>query len=132
VAVAQDLDIKVGDTFWSPRWAVLVSGVPVDLTDGWTVRAQVRSRADSVTVLHEFTGDGVLVTAPTEGEDPDTTVPSTVQLYIPASEAAALTEWVGVWDLEIEHPTAGLGGVPYRKTVLSGLARTTWDVTRGS
>jgi hypothetical protein len=35
-----------------------------------------------------------------------------------------------VWDLQIEHPTFGLGGTLYRKTVLSGVARTTWDVTR--
>jgi hypothetical protein len=130
LAVTADLDIKVGDTFSSPRWAVLISGSPVDLTDGWTVRAQIRPRAGGTTVLHAFTDSGVQITAPEPGEEPDTTVPSTVQLHIPATVAAAFTEWVGVWDLEIEHPTYGLGGTLYRKTVLSGVARTTWDVTR--
>jgi hypothetical protein len=130
MAVEEDLDIKVGDTFWSKRWAVLVSNAPVDLTDGWTVRAQIRPAPGSLILLHEFSGTGVLVTAPVTDEEAGTTVPSTVQLYIPAATTATFTEWVGAWDLEIEHPTAGLGGVPYRKTVLAGIARTTWDVTR--
>jgi hypothetical protein len=130
MAITADLDIKVGDTFWSPRWAVLIAGVPVDLTAGWTVRAQIRPRPDSATVLHTFTGAGVRVTAPQAGEEPDTTVPSTVQLHIPPAVSETFTEWVGAWDLEIEHPTFGLGGALYRQTVLSGVARTTWDVTR--
>lgn len=130
MTVNVDLDIKIGDTFWSPRWAVVISGTPVDLTSNWTMRAQIRARPDSTTVLHTFTGVGVQVTAPVPDEDPDLVVPSTVQLYIPPATTQTFTEWVGVWDLEIEHPTFGLGGTLYRKTVLSGAARTTWDVTR--
>lgn len=131
MAVTADLDIKVGDTFWSPRWAVIIAGNAVDLTQGWTVRAQIRPRPDSMVILHDFTGDGVKVTAPTAGEEPDTTVPSTVQLHIPDAVTAEFTEWLGEWDLEIYHATYGTGGTPFRKTVLSGIARTTWDVTRG-
>lgn len=131
VALSADLDIKIGDTFWSkPRWAVLIAGEPVDLTQGWTVSAQIRPRKDSVTVLHTFAGEGVQVTPPEPGQEPDTTVPSTVQLYIPPAVTATFTEWVAFWDLQIEHPTFGLGGSLYRKTLLSGVARTTWDVTR--
>jgi hypothetical protein len=130
VALIADLDIKIGDTFWSPRWAVLIGGSPVDLTDGWVVRAQIRPLPSAETVLHTFTG--IQITAPQAGTEPDTTVPSTVQLYIAPAVTQAFTAWVGFWDLEIEHPTFGLGGSLYRKTVLSGLARTTWDVTRGS
>lgn len=130
MSVSTDLDIKIGDTFWSQRWAVLIAGSPIDLTAGWTVRAQIRPRPDSVTVLHTFTGAGVKVTAPQEGEEPDTVVPSTVQLYIPATVTAVFTDWVAFWDLEIEHPSFGVGGSLYRKTPLSGVARTTWDVTR--
>lgn len=127
-----DLDIKIGDTFWSERWAVLIAGVPVDLTQGWTVRAQIRPRPDSTVVLYTFTGTGVRLTPPQAGQEPNTTVPSTAQLYIPPTVSGTFTEWVGVWDLQIEHPTYGLDGTLYRKTVLSGVARTTWDVTRGS
>lgn len=131
MAVTADLDIKIGDTFRSERWAVVIGGEPVDLTDGWTARAQIRPRPDCDTVLHEFSGAGVVVTAPEAGEDEDTVVPSTVQLYAPDTVTADLGEWVAVWDLELYHPTYGVGGTPYRRTVLSGVARTRWDVTRG-
>ena len=128
--IAADLDIKIGDSFWSDRWGVLVDDAPVDLTTGWVVRAQIRPRPDSTTVLHDFTGDGILLTPPAPGEEPDTTIPSTVQLYIPQDEAALLGAWTAVWDLQIEHPTYGLGGTFFRRTVLAGVARTAWDVTR--
>lgn len=130
MAVPADLDIKIGDEFVSERWGVVVAGVAVDLTQGWTVRAQIRRRPEDAAALHTFAAPvGVRLTAPVvNGED---VVPSTVQLYAAPATTQLFTPWTAVWDLEIEHPTYGLGGGPYRKTVLSGIARTTWDVTRG-
>lgn len=132
MAVAADLDITIGDNFWSERWAVILWGAAVDLTDGWVIRGQVRPYPGSPIVLHEFTqaNGGVLLgtVAVVIGQEQTTT--STVQLYIPSTVTARLTEWVAYWDWQIEHPERGPGQTPYVRTMHSGKASTSWSVTR--
>jgi hypothetical protein len=129
VAVTADLDIIIGDTYRSPRWAVVIAGQAVDLTDGWTVRAQIRQRLGPSTLLHDFTGTGIeLGTAAVDvaGESVST---STIRLWVPPNVSEAFNEFVGRWDCDIYHPTFD-GGSPYRRTILTGAARARWDVTR--
>lgn len=126
-----DFEIRIGDTWWSPKtWAVYIDGAGVDLTDGaWTVKAQIRRRARDLDVLHDFATAGVVLgtaTAEVQGQQVQT---STVRLHIPATVAATLGEWTGVWDLELSHPTRGLDGGLWRKTIRGGRARVFWDVT---
>jgi hypothetical protein len=129
--LAADLDITIGENFWSPRWAVVLWGAAVDLTDGWTVNAQIRPYAAASTVLHEFQGAvGVnLGTVPVVIGGEQTTT-STVQFYIPATVTERFTEWVGVWDWRIEHPERGPNATPYVRTMAGGKVETHWSVTR--
>lgn len=131
MSITADLTIPLGDTWRSPRWALVVGDTVVDLADGWTVRAQARYPGQRSVVLHEWTaaGGGVefgtadfqIAGQPVTG--------TTVRLRVTATESEALTEWFGVWDLEVSHPTFD-NGLLWRKTLVSGRARTTGDVTR--
>lgn len=68
----------------------MVSGAPVNL-DGYTARAQVRDRADSTTVLHEW--------STTDGTAEFSTEDSTVSLLVVDSDT--WTWRSGVYDLHV-------------------------------
>ena len=131
MALSQDLEIPLGDTWRSPRWALVVGDTVVDLADGWTVRAQARYPGGRSAVLYSWTVDGGGIEFGTAdftvaGE---TVTGSTVRLKIGATESEAMGEWRGEWDLEVSHPTFD-GGQLWRKTLVRGQARTVADVTR--
>lgn len=128
---ADDYAILIGDTWWSPQtWAIIINGEGIDLTDpAWSVNAQIRRRPDSE-VLHDFTGDGIVIGSATFDVNGSPVVASTVRLYIPAETTATFNEWWGVWDVQLTHPTRGRDGVLWRRTFRSGKVRTIRDVTR--
>ncbi len=126
-----DFEILIGDTFWAPKtWAVVVAGEAVDLTaEAWTVKAQIRRRP-TTEVLHDFTGPGIVIGTATVQVGPDTVETSTVRLHIPAAVTETFEPWRGLWDVELSHPTLGLGGTLWRKTIRAGRAAAVLDVTR--
>lgn len=121
-----DLTFRVGDTFTGPIWAVVVNGTAVDLTAGWTVRAQARPRAGSSTVLMEWSTDlgrVVLGTATVTRGDGSTVTTSTVRLVHTAADGAALLAFTGRYDCEI---TKGIENY----TITEGAVVAAGDVTR--
>ena len=132
MTITSHLEIPLGDTWHSKRWALVVGGEVIDLTDGWTVRAQVRAPfMGGTSVLHEWTTeDGGVELGTAEFEVAGTPVTgATMRLRIGASESQSMAEWYGVWDLEVSHPTFDNGEL-WRKTLVSGSARARADVTR--
>jgi hypothetical protein len=130
VPLCADLNIYIGDTYWSPRWAVVLRGEPVDLTTGWSVNSQVRRQPSAAEIIYEFDPDDTVITTVVVSVDGAQMETSAIQLYIPATVSAEFEPWTGAWDLEIVHPTLAVGGTPYRKTLVLGTARTRRDVTR--
>lgn len=125
-----DLDIRIGDSYLSPRWAIVIAGAAVQLEPNWTVRAQIRAQADDVVPLFEFDSEQILITTVTvqvAGVEVDT---SAIQLYIPPPVSETFTAWSGVWDCEIANSAYGPGGTEYRRTIVGGQALLTGDVTR--
>lgn len=122
--------IRIGDTWRSPRWALVIAGEPVDLTDGWTVKAQARAYSTAQTPLYTWDlDDGIeLGTAPLTVDGQEVTG-STVRLRLTAAQTAAMDVWAGDWDLEVSHPTFDNGDL-YRKTIVTGRAKTVQDTTR--
>lgn len=121
-----DLTFRVGDTFTGPVWAVVVAGAPVDLADGWTVRAQTRLRPGDPTVLMEWStanGRVLLGSATVPRSDGSSITTSTVQLTHPAAAASALVPFVGRYDCEITDGTR-------THTITDGTVVATRDVTR--
>jgi hypothetical protein len=129
--VSADLDITIGDTFWSPRWAIVLGGAAVDLAAGWSVRAQVRQRPDAGEVLYTFDPSDTEITTVSVQVGGVATDTSAVRLYIPATVTETFEPWSGAWDLELANTELGPGETLYRKTVLGGRARARQDVTRG-
>jgi hypothetical protein len=129
VAVQADLDITIGDSFWSTRWAVIIRGQAVDLT-GWTVHAQIRPHADSATVLHTFAGSGIQLGTAEVLLDGDPVTTSTLQLYIPPAQTERFTPWAAEWDVQVEHSTFGPNLTPYVRTLVGGKATASWGVSR--
>ncbi len=125
-------EILIGDTWWSPTtWGIVVDGAAVDLSDGmWTIRSQIRRRPHDAEVLHDFGAPGIVLGTADVEVGADTVTTSTVRLHIPAAITETFPQWSGAWDLELSHPTLGLGGTLWRRTIRSGTARTVRDVTR--
>lgn len=110
-----DLDIYQGDTF--ERWITLTDSEdePVPLDD-WQIRAQIRSRPESSTILAEF-----------EIEKDEEETGRFKMLLTPEATAAMRATMPGqeyAWDLEM---TDSLGRVG---TYLRGAVRVTAQVTR--
>lgn len=128
VTLRHDIKVRVGDTWGSPTWAVLLpGGVGVDLTDGWTLKASVRRhRADGGATVHTWEApDGVIlgqaeVTLST-GEEVTT---STVELHHDGDESEDWPIFVGPWDFEISKNAADY-------TIAAGTFRTVREVTQG-
>ena len=127
--VTHDLRILTGDTWRSPRWAVVIGADPVDLTDGWSVKAQIRAWPQSGTAIHSWGPTGVDLDTADVQVGGTTLTTSTVRLRLTAAQTAALGAVAGVWDLEISHPTFDNGEL-YRKTLVTGRVSSTEDVTR--
>ena len=128
------LTVRRGDSYMSPVWAIVLDAQPVDLTDGWTVRAQLRDRDDAVVVDFGATSGTsiVLGTAGVEvGSNQITT--STIRLYLSAEATSLLRPRAQLpFDIEIEHPTFGPLGDLFRVTVVSDMITVFGDVTRAA
>lgn len=87
----QDITVIQGATF-NPVLTYSIDGVVVNLT-GYTARMQIRPSVDSDTILATLTTEngGILIT-PLAGQ---------IQLLMSATQTAALSFVVGVYDLEI-------------------------------
>jgi len=127
VSLRADLIIPIGDSWWSPLWAVLRTGQPVDLTDGWEVRAQARSRAGDPMTFYEWNlaDDHILLGTASVSLTPGALAieTSTVQMYHPGVASEEWPVWEGVYDLEIRKDDDVF-------TLTHGSVRTTRDVTR--
>lgn len=124
MAMHCDLQFLIGDSWASPVWAVIVGGQGVDLTQGWTVHAQVRRRASDEAVLHEWAGSNIVLgQAQVTRTGGQLVFTSTVRLSHSGVESRAIPPFHGVWDLEIRK-----GSQTY--TIVGGTARAIEDVTR--
>jgi hypothetical protein len=125
------MTIRVGDTYLSPTWAVVIGGAAVDLTDGWTVRAQARTKAGALVVDFTTLGSVLFGTADVEvGEDTVST--STIRLYLPPSVTIVLdpTRESLPFEIEIENATFGPLDDLYRVTLVRDSMSIVGDVTR--
>lgn len=95
----QDNLVVIQGEDWAVTWPVLdVNGAPLNVTSGYTVRAQVRRYTTSSTVLHQWTGPSV--TAELTG--------TSVTLHIPATTSDAWdSSWGGVYDVELVETATG-------------------------
>lgn len=127
-----DLNIKAGDSYLSPRWAFIIGGAAVELEPTWAVRAQIRTRPETETVLYEFDPEQILLGHAPIQIGTVTVSTSTVQFYIPPEQTAGFVDWAAsaVWDLEITNSEYGPGGTQFRRTPVGGRVRAHWDVTR--
>jgi hypothetical protein len=136
VAVRSDLDIYQGDTYLSPWWVVVVDGAGVDLADpesGWTVKAQAR-RGDEIVATWagtDPTPGAHLVTAAWSGDISGQPIETTaLRLYLTPTATAELEANRSLaFDVELNNPTAGPLGDPYRVTLVVGSISITKDVT---
>lgn len=123
--VTQDYEFLTGDTFYGKWLTVVIDDNPLDLSTVWVVRAQVRDRSTGVKLFDlatqlgtsQITLNGVLTNV------------STVRLHIPATASTTQGPFMGVYDIEVEHPTFD-SGVLFRSTIAGGKLRSKQDVTR--
>lgn len=130
--VRRDLVVYIGDTWYSDqRWALIVAGAGVDLSDGWTVNAQARANRKDPDILHEWTeaNGGIILTEVEVVVNGDPVTTSAVQLKVAAGESDAWDWSLADWDLQVSHPTFD-GGELYRRTLVLGTIRPDRDVTR--
>lgn len=114
------LRFRLGDTWVSPAWAVLVDDLPVNLEDGWTVRAQARRRPHDPPVQEWSTDNGriLLGKASVEyGSTGQTAETSTVQLQHSAKDSDGWQPFSAEFELEIER---GSDDNVERYTIASG------------
>lgn len=123
------LRFRLGDTWASPVWAVLVDDLPVNLADGWVVRAQARRTYDSSPVQEWSTGNGrirlgqALVEYGNTGEQ-DTT--STIQMFHSAVDSDGWDPFSADFEIEIER---GSGENLERHTIVAGRISAIQDVS---
>lgn len=126
MTLRHDIKVRVGDTWSSPTWAVLLpGGLGVDLTDGWTLKASVRRhRADGGAQVHEWAAPDGLVLGQAEVSlaNGETVTTSTVALHHTGDDSTAWPVFVGPWDFEIRK-----GAEDY--TIAGGTFRTVREVT---
>lgn len=115
------LRFRLGDTWTSEPWAVLVDDEPVDLAaDGWTVRCQARRRW-SDEVLQEWSTDNGLiqlgVTTVEYGDPAQSGETSTIRLKHSAAESDSWDPFSSDFEIEIER---GTGADIERHTIVYG------------
>ena len=91
--IKRKLTILQGATF-RKRWTWKPGGVPMNFT-GCKARMQVRAEIDSTAVLLELTTENGGIVLGAE--------PGAIDLYIKATDTAAITWESGVFDLEIQY-----------------------------
>lgn len=130
MTTSYDLTIRQGDTWRSPRWALVIGDQAIDLTNEWTIEAQARAYPQARAVLWSWsTGDGIELGTAQFTVDEVPVTGSTVRLHLTAEQSSTLDVFAGVWDLEVNHPTFD-NGAPYRKTIVSGRIRIVAEVTQ--
>lgn len=124
------LRFRLGDTWSSPPWAVLIDDMTVDLTvGGWVVRCQARRTRSSVPVQEWSTEnnrirlDEAIVYFGDSGET-DTT--STIQLHHSASASDSWEPFSSDFEVEIER---GAGENIERHTIVSGRITAVQDIS---
>jgi hypothetical protein len=121
VTLRHDIKVRVGDTWGSPTWAVIMpGGVGVDLANGWSMRASVRRepRDGSTTVYTYQAPIGItLGTTAVTLANGTTVTTSTVALRHTGAVSQEWPIFVGRWDFEISK-----GGEDY--TIAAGSIRT--------
>lgn len=126
MTLRHDIKVRVGDTWNSPTWAVLLpGGLGVDLTDGWTLKASVRRhRGDGGAQVHQWIEpDGVILgQAEVTLATGTTVVTSTVELRHTGAESDEWPIFVGPWDFEIAKDDDDF-------TIAGGTFRTVNEVT---
>ena len=116
-AVKQPLEIEQGATFkFKINWFQDDEITPVDLTN-YTARMQIRSEVTSTTVLLELTTENGRITL--NGAS------GVIDLYVSATDTAALAFTAGVYDLELVD---GSNSDVYR--LMYGLIEVSPEVTR--
>ncbi|WP_226358544.1 hypothetical protein [Pseudonocardia sp. ICBG601] len=108
--------VLAGTTWLSPRWAVLVSGVPIDLdvpdAGGWSVTARAVDPRTAATVIDFAAGGAALILGATRLAGGART--ATVQLHLSPERTAALAaERVLDLHVDLRHPGAGRDGRTY-------------------
>lgn len=124
MTLRHDIKIRQGDSWTSPTWAVVMpGGLGVDLTDGWTVRAQAQTSRASTEAVYVYSVDngGVdLGQAEVTLSNGAVITTSTVELHHPGT--TDLPVFVGPWDCDIRK-----GDETY--TIAEGTYRVIRDVT---
>lgn len=127
---AVNLKFRLGDTWASDEWAVLVDDLPVLLdTDGWRVTCQAK-RAPDTPVLHEWSLDnnGVIlgrVDVQFAGSE-ETEETSTIRITHSASISEEWDPFSASFEIQIER---GTGTDIERHTVVAGTITGTEDIT---
>ena len=114
--IKRKLTILQGATF-RKRWTWKPGGVPMDFT-GCKARMQVRAEIDGTVVLLELTTENGGIALGAE--------PGTIDLYIGATQTAAITWESGVFDLEIQYAA----GVDEVERLIFGSVTVSREVTR--
>lgn len=126
MTLRHDIKVRVGDTWTSPTWAVLLpGGIGVDLTDGWTCRASVRRhRADGGALVYEWAEpDGIVIGEAEVTLSTGTVVTtSTVVIAHTGDDSEDWPIFVGPWDFEISKNVDDY-------TIAGGTFRTVTEVT---
>lgn len=130
MAVRADLDILQGDTYLSRWYAVVIDGQAVDLTVGWTIKAQAKRDGTTVIDFGVTGGARILVEDVTVQVGDTSVTTSALRTYLTPEATDALVDLRPMdFELEISHPTFGPLDDPYRVTLLRGTARVREDVT---
>lgn len=125
MTLRHDFKIRVGDTWSSPVWAVLLpGGLGVDLTDGWDVRASVRRHPlDGGAEVYAWQDAGIILgQAEVTLADGTEVTTSTVQLHHSGEDSEGWPLFVGPYDFEIRK-----GSDDY--TIAAGTVRAVAEVT---
>ncbi len=124
------LKFRLGDTWVSPAWAVLVDDLPVNLVaGGWVVRCQARRTSDTAVVQEWSTVNGLILLGAASveyGNTGETGETSTIQLRHSASLSGTWQPFAASFEIEIER---GSGENVERHTIVSGRITALQDIT---
>lgn len=105
MTLRHDMRVRIGDSWTSPTWAVVMpGGLGVTLDGTWTVRAQARRHArDGGALVYTWsTPGGITIGTTTVKLASGTTITtSSVQLRHDGAASAAWPPFVGPWEFTI-------------------------------
>ena len=127
MTLRHDIKVRVGDSWSSPTWAILLpGGFGVDLTDDWrtvaSVRHHVRDGGDTVHIWEEPDGVTIGQADVTLSSGTEVTT-STIRLHHTGSISELWPAFVGHWDIEISKGDDDF-------TVAAGTFRAITEVTQ--